>query len=352
MVKLVIHVGHGKTGSTSIQQSLEAARDRLAAQGVQYLGLMLEHAATAERPRWQVQTGSNAFFQDTPPEEANAQLLRVLGDEADRLAAAGIRTAIWSNEWLFTRSRWVLGALLALQDRGLEIEVQCYVRRHDEWAQSAYAQWGLKHKSYEGPVRDFASWLETFGDRQFRFAPALAAWDGAFGPAFKVFNFDAAADVVHHFLNRNGLGELPTVKDNISPDRTLMVTQAVYNGRRRAQVPPHAFNAIRTLLERHDQNNATLPPLDQLAPSAEALQQLVQERRDDIERIDALLRRTGEPPLSFERPPRPARHPSSWEMDQLMLKLIFALSEELVQLRRQVAGLREQVGGTSPGAQE
>lgn len=344
MVKLVVHIGHGKTGSTSIQQSLLAARPALATQGVHYLGLMLEHAQNAPRPAWQIMSGSNQFFDGTDPATANAELLAVLESELARLERAGVARAIWSNEWLLERSRSVLPALCDLKRRGQAIEIQCYVRRHDKWAQSAYAQWGLKHKSYAGPIRDFASWLPVFGDREFRFAPALAIWEAAFGTDLRVFNFDAAGDVVQHFLAANGLHDVESITENVSPDPAITAAQTVFNTMRRDQVLPTAFDGVQNMLRRHDQTGgAPLPPIDRLMPSAGVLHDLVRDRAADIAQIDAMLARSGEPPLAFDSPPRQTLHPSPWEMDQLMLKLIFALTAELGGLRHQVATLQKQL---------
>lgn len=341
MVKLIVHIGHGKTGSSSIQQSLLAARSQLVAQNVKYLGLMLEHAHSAQNFAWQVMSGSDRFFDNTPPDTANAQLTALLDSELQQLAAQKVETAIWSNEWILTRSRSVLPALQELQRRGHVIELQCYVRRHDKWAQSAYAQWGLKHKTYQGHIRDFASWLPVFGDRDFRFAPSLSIWEAAFGTDLRVFNFDTAGDVVQHFMSINGLKDVPSIHENISPDATITAAQAVFNGRSKAPVLPMAFDRIQILAEKSDENRGTLPPLDRLAPSVEALAALVRDRAEDISRLNTLLLRSGEPPLSFDTPPRQMQHPSPWEMDQLLLKLIFGLADEVEQLRGQVAALQK-----------
>lgn len=101
---MIVHVGHGKTGSSSIQQSLNLAGDRLGQQGVHYLGLMLEHAQTRKRFPWQNQIGSGLFFDQMDAEQARAELLEVLEAEVEQLQAAKVARAIWSNEWLLKRS--------------------------------------------------------------------------------------------------------------------------------------------------------------------------------------------------------------------------------------------------------
>lgn len=348
MVKLIVHIGNGKTGSSSIQKTLLKAHARLSAQNVTYLGIMLEHARNVVRPAWQLVSGSKRFFHETPSETATAQLTDLLDQELQKLDSEGVTKAIWSNEWILTRPQAILPCLQELQRRGVPVEIQCYVRRHDKWAQSAYAQWGLKDKQYPGPIRDFASWSAIFGDRDFRFAPSLEVWEGTFGADLRVFNFDRAGDVVQHFLAANGVTDIPTINDNISPDPVVTAAQAVFNSRARAAVLPGEFDRLRALAEKSDENAAYLPMLDQLAPSAATLGDIVRDRSEDIARIDALLQRSGEPVLSFDPAPQPLGHPSSWDMDQLILKFIFGLAEEVAHLRKQVVNLQSKVAADPP----
>lgn len=345
-MKLIVHVGHGKTGSSSIQQSLKVVRDRLGQQGVHYLGLMLEYAQTEQRKPWQSESGSGLFFDQMDAEQASAELLAVLESEVEQLRTAGIKRAIWSNEWLLERSQRVLPVLKALEERGLEIEIQCYVRRHDKWIQSAYAQWGLKHKSYTGQVRAFENWLPVFGSRDFRFAPAISLWD-TFGDNLRLFNFDAVDDVVQHFLSVNKITEIESKTENVSPDPVTMCAQAVFNSMKQDEVLPSAYATIERLLRRHEQIISYTPPLNELFPSADALASLVRERADDIAKVNVLLAKSGEPLLSFESPPKLATHPSSWEVDRHLYKLVFALNEEINQMRHQISMLQEASSASS-----
>lgn len=343
MVKLVVHIGHGKTGSSSIQKTLLQHASELARQGVKYLGLMLEHATSPSRMSWQNMGGSDAFFDTKSASDANNELYSVLLGEMSRLEKDNVSLAIWSNEWLATRGYQVLPALSELRGRGIDIEAQCYVRRHDEWAQSAYLQWGIKHKSYEGPLRDFESWLPVFGQRDFRFGPSLKTWDEVFGANLRVFNYDSAGDVVQHFLAANGISNIAAAKDNVTPDPVLLAAQSVFNGRAKRPVLPMAFNQINRLARKADENQSVLPTLDYLNASDEALADIVESRKDDIKEINHFLLRSGEPLLSFDKPVRRAPHPSPWEMDQFILKLVYSLAQETVQLRNQVTALEAQL---------
>src|SRR5437667_280063 len=58
----------------------------------------------------------------------------------------------------FTASAKVAPAFNAVADR-VQLEIVAYLRRQDRWAVSAYKQWGIKHKTYEGPVQPFTKWF-------------------------------------------------------------------------------------------------------------------------------------------------------------------------------------------------
>ena len=343
MVKLVVHIGHGKTGSSSIQETLLHNTPILARQGVKYLGMMLEYADVEGRLPWQRLDGSDAFFDGISASDASEQLYDVLNRCISDLRRDGFSLAIWSNEWLATRGAHVYPALKKIKDSGTDIEIQCYVRRHDRWIQSAYIQWGIKDKSYEGPIKTFEEWLEEFGERDISFAPTLHFWDDLFASRLRVFNYDSAGDVVEHFLRSNGISGASLIKENVTPDQVLLAAQSVFNGRKRRRVSPIEFGPVSRFVTRADENGAVLPPLDLLTPSVGSLQEIVASRRDDIEDVNRFLLRSGEPSLSFASPPTQPAHPTPWEMDQWILKLVYSLAEETVQLRKQTDSLRAQL---------
>ncbi|MBX3571718.1 MAG: hypothetical protein KF694_05135 [Mesorhizobium sp.] len=343
MVKLVVHIGLGKTGSSSIQETLLHNAPILERQGVKYLGMMLENSDAGTKLPWQRMSGSNAFFDGMSASDASEQLYDVLNRSISDLRQDGYSLAIWSNEWLATRGAHVCSALKKIKESGTDVEIQCYVRRHDRWIQSAYLQWGIKDKSYEGPVRSFDKWLEEFGQRDISFAPSLHFWDDLFGNRLRVFNYDSAGDVVDHFLRSNGISGASSIKENVTPDQVLLAAQSVFNGRKKRRMPPTEFGPISRLVTGTDENGAVLPPLDRLTPSVGSLQEIVASRRDDIEDVNRFLLRSGEPSLSFASPVSQQAHPTPWEMDQWILKLVYSLAEETVRLRKQTDSLRAQL---------
>ena len=339
-MKLLVHIGHGKTGSSSIQGALLSGEAQLTAQRIKYLGLMLERAVTQGRKPWQVGIGSNTFFNQTPVPKAIQDLAETLDGELRTLQGAGYDTAIWSNEWILERPQRVIPALQTLAASGVEIEIQVYLRRHDKWAISAYTQWGLRHKTYTGPIQSFDTWAGAKPVAFGKFYNLLEPWLNAFPGRLRVMNFDAAGDVTEHFLRINGITGIEAVTENVSPPPTVVAGHAVFNSRQRREMPPHEFDHVLNLIKRTDQMQSVLPTLDKLMPQPAALEKFVQDRADDVDKINALLLESGEPPLSFEGDPKEARHPASWEMDQFMLKMIYALFEEVGALRNQVNALK------------
>lgn len=342
LVKLVVHIGHGKTGSSSIQRSLLQAGRQLDSQGVKYLGLMLEHAGNVDKKTWQQHVGSDIFFDRMKADQACAELEEVISQELARLSAEGFRKAIWSNEWILQRPNAVIPALKALVEQGYDLEIQAYIRRHDKWAISAYTQWGIRHKNYKGPIVPFELWAEKYGG-DLSFSNTLKPWEDAFSSRLRLMNFDASGDAVEHFMRRNGLVNIPTVKENVSPAAAVVACQAVYNSRKRDAVQPQAFDSVLRFSEQGDENRAELPDLNRLMPSVSLLENLLAENAQDISHINELLVSSGEPTLNFEDPAKGPEHPEPWAVDQVILKLVFALIDETERLKSQVNALQAKI---------
>src|SRR5690606_15692465 len=100
-MRIIFHIGMGKTGTSSIQRSLRKADDRLIKVGVKYLGLMLEHSPI-KLYGWQ-NGAATAKFSTLDPIEAGKQVEEILTKTARHFEQAGVHTLIWSNEWFFGR---------------------------------------------------------------------------------------------------------------------------------------------------------------------------------------------------------------------------------------------------------
>ena len=129
-MKLFIHIGQPKTGSSSIQTYFSNhVRDLLNTHGI-----------------WYPITDQGVYSSTKSPEEAVAQFHQMI--------ASGLRqdqqihTVVLSHEGFLAQEKWAK-ALRSLAD-SLHAEpiILCYLRRQDIWLESAWKQWGAKHIAF------------------------------------------------------------------------------------------------------------------------------------------------------------------------------------------------------------
>lgn len=94
--RLTVHVGAGKTGTSSIQATLLSNQSELNEQGIHYMGLMLEQAPL-KKYLWQKQRDTEAFS-ELDGETRRQQALEVIRNSVKKFQDKGISHAIWSNE--------------------------------------------------------------------------------------------------------------------------------------------------------------------------------------------------------------------------------------------------------------
>ena len=333
--KLIVHIGAGKTGSSSIQATLGANEALLDAAGIKYLGLMLEHASQKHDVDWQYKSGSPRFFK-LEPAQAVQECYALLRAELESLANTAIHTAVWSNEWIWERGAHILPALEKLKDDGYLVEIICYVRRHDKWIQSAYAQWGIKHKSYPGPIRPFRQWRKG---RNFEFYPTLKTWQQAFPGAFVLFNYDAVGNVVAHFNGVIGAPEMQNSDDNITPSAEVLAAWAVFNARYTNEVVADSFVSFLRRTGSLDQDALALPELVELLPQQNDLEELRREFSEDRALVNSILAQQGQPELAADEVRVTASQIDPWKMNQLLMRTVFSMHEQLVSLENRVRKL-------------
>lgn len=330
-MKLIVHIGAGKTGSSSIQKALEASFDPLGDQNMKYLGLMLEHGSGSKIPSWRKTSGSPEFFLQYHQKDAIEQLKAVLLEEMQHPENAGLHALIWSNEWMFERAERILPALKLVEAEGVDVEIVVYVRRHDRWIASSYVQWGIKNKAYPGPIRPFSEWLKG---REFTIEKLLSPWLSAFGENVSVLNFDASSDVVEHFLKRLGLPPVSVERKNVSPPAAELAAWAVYNNLYKQNIPENRFAVFLRRFRREQENSAAVPELASLLPTVDELKDLQDQYSEDRAFVNRLLAEAGEPEFDDEREVQAPKLPGSWEMNRLLLEMVYHLNTRLSALER------------------
>lgn len=334
---LVVHIGAGKTGTTSIQKMLAKHENLLRKKGMSYLGKMLENAPVKLFDWQKINAGGK--FLNRKDDTAQDELYQVLAGAIDALMKSGINKAIWSNETIFDRERHAIPVLNRLKQDGVSVDVVVYVRRHESWVKSAYAQWGIKHKTYNGPLQTYKEWMI---DREFLFFPRIQKWIENEGLNILLRNYDAADDVVTDFFEFVGIGAPGTPRENInaSPDNTLLLLWALYNGRFEEKVLPEKFWRVAKQAKLVDRNFRTPRP-GELFPTKEDLEEVIKYSEEDKKKLNALLTEQGQPLLEVKPPGDTQLEPErmQWNISVATLEMVYALQEQVFRLEKKIAEL-------------
>ncbi|OGA74820.1 MAG: hypothetical protein A3G81_16850 [Betaproteobacteria bacterium RIFCSPLOWO2_12_FULL_65_14] len=283
-MRFVIHIGNGKTGTSAVQRFLGDNREALRSKGVLYAGLAFEHCKLPDMS-WSAVVKGAAFLSRPAPQIA-APLTSVLGQLVTQCEEKGFHSAIWSNESLFVVPDKVATALNGIADRA-EIVLVAYIRRQDRWAVSAYKQWGIKHKTYTGPVQPFDKW---FNPARCSYVPILDRWRKLVPSAKLVVRVyeRCANDVISDFARASGLSleglEMPKGRVYETPADAALALYKIYN----SQFPGNKLPTdLDGLLKSAGVAQASLAPvdLDLGFPSRADLERLLERYQGENERL-------------------------------------------------------------------
>lgn len=326
-INLILHIGAGKTGSSSIQLSLLKSIPLLNSKGFDYWGLMLENAPAKLFP-WQRSSETETFLA-LPDDELKEQLLQVFEPSINDISAKGIHTIIWSNEGFFGRHKKVFPALKALSEIGVNVQIIAYVRAHEKWMKSAYIQWGIKHKTYKGPIIPFSEYIQK---RPVGFFSSLKLWRDEFGANLIIKNFEAADDVVTNFAQVLKLPSgIHSYRTNESPSPEELFLRALFNNGIAQQALPVQFeNAVKI-----KQIDFTINPVDwmrRLLPTSDDLANVLAVSQDDRNSLNEFLIAHGEDAIKEN-----SINENLYNVDND--RLIAALAQIIVNLAKRVAVL-------------
>jgi hypothetical protein len=342
MKTLLVHIGTGKTGSTAIQHALAKSSEALRKNGIDYWGLNLEGCEQAARLHpWQKDAGT-PLFQKLSVADAKQQLRQVLDLALETMAEGHL--GIWSNESICERPAVYVPVIRdACAAAGVACIILCYVRNHRSYANSAYKQWGVKHKTYAGRILGFRDWIRS---RQsfLSYGRQVKVWNDAFGDALRLMNYDTVSDVVQHFagyLPEPGLLLMPKKRLNVAPPHALMALYALHNNQLDGVVPPRAVEA---LLRRYPLAGTHHKVIDlaSIFPDADALREAEELLREDSQLVNELLRRHGQRELLLgnkdgDDPPLQTSDVQT-SLLSMLLKMLMLQEERLTQLEKQLAG--------------
>jgi hypothetical protein len=223
-----------------------------------------------------------APFLGRPAAQIAQPLASVLGQLVAHCEQNRLHTAVWSNESLFAVADKVAAALNAIAGRA-EIVLVAYIRRQDRWAVSAYKQWGIRHKTYAGPVRPFGKW---FTPARCSYVPLLKRWRELVPSAKLVVRVyeRCAKDVVGDFAQASGLEleglELPKARVYETPGDMALLLYKLYNSQFAGAKLPTDLDGI---LESSGVAQASFTPvsLDLGLPSKADLERLLERYREE-----------------------------------------------------------------------
>lgn len=231
--RAILHIGTGKTGSTTIQAVLAANREALIGQGFAYpvapgqrnhirLSVHVADPVTAER---MLRAGGDAGAVDVVLRRLEAELAAELRALPDR-----VHSVIFSNEHLSTKvdspaAAERLRALLAPHFDAWRIVV--YLRRQDDYAVSLYSTL-LRSGSGEDDI--LAPLWAPDQRARLDWAAMLDLWGGVFGREAlcpRIFSRDAfvGGDLLTDFRAVCGLDPLPVAAEAVRNPSNLPAAQ-------------------------------------------------------------------------------------------------------------------------------
>lgn len=203
-MKLVLHIGSGKTGTSSIQKSLKKIQKSNCLGNCFYLGIFFEELIGFNVDR---NEAAPQFF-SRMRNQNESELISITKDALiyarNKFFESEIDTLIWSNETLYPSIPF-FEKLIPIISEMFDIEVLVYLRRQDKWFKSAYEQWNIKHKTYKGEYKSFQEWISV-RKKIARHSEKLLAWENMVGKEkLFVVSYDSIPNVVDHFMEFSGV---------------------------------------------------------------------------------------------------------------------------------------------------
>jgi hypothetical protein len=231
-LKLSIHIGMGKTGSSAIQACLARSSASLRDHGVAYLGMWWD--------RWDASLAGSKGM-DTAANLGRVELerlgTRILEDMRTRAEMHALEHFVFSNEALYGHTA-DFEPLYAYLAEHVDLEFVVFVREPRQWLASAYAQWGMRHKVEPGPIPTLAE----FAAAKIGIYSGLRWWHRRFGERLVVRTFDPGRDAVADFVAAIGHDfVLPSARVYETPEPALLLLHAGYNATFTEPVLPTRF---------------------------------------------------------------------------------------------------------------
>jgi hypothetical protein len=277
-MKVIFHIGMGKTGTSSIQNSLNESSAELKIQKARYLGLWFD----VVDPSFAQFKGQQIFFAQSDHEmmKSASAFASSLGEISK---SESIETFIISNESMFAQVDALLPFFSSLK-RQCHLKILAYIRSPSDWLSSAYVQWGVVHKENKGPIQSFEQRARTLIGQY----EAFRIWQSNFPDIFEVRQFSKGLDIVSDFSQTTSLRIRNNGKRVLERfEQAEVLIRAVYNNRFQQSVLPDQFEKS-VFRPRYDQQLSLRQAMD-LCFAGQRVSEIISERHDLFQYIKSEL---------------------------------------------------------------
>lgn len=230
-----------------------------------------------------------------------------------------------------------INVIQALEENDVDIKIVAYVRRHDAWIRSAYVQWGIRHKTYNGRIKSFNEWINEHNPNHSpTFYEAIKPFIEKNSDYLCLRNMDAANCVVKDFMQTCGIeiNGISSIRIHESPSNEELLLRALFNSLYKQKIVPSVFDKMVS----YNEFSSPQTYMDYLMPSSGDLIDIINSPavQDDIKYLNLLLAKQDQPPIVQTN-----LKEKSYVVDND--KLIITLCQNLLQLMQKVQGLEMMV---------
>lgn len=231
--ELILHVGMGKTGTSSIQKALQISSLNLLENGTEYLGQNFSRVPS----EFSSELGSSFSIKESDLSVFSSELIAYMNKND------AISKYIISAETLLDRYEPLSHLAQELIRSSIMVKVLIFVRDPIDWLPSAYSQWALYHKTYKGEIKSFKNfapmWMKRYKD--------VICWYERLPGDVYVHEFNKNTDAVKKFSEAANI-ELSSLPARVfeRPDQIELLMRAAFNNNRNESTLPAAFE--RTML--------------------------------------------------------------------------------------------------------
>jgi hypothetical protein len=331
-MKLIMHIGMGKTGTSSIQNALSESEVALGEQKVRYMGMWFNSIDPSYQGHKGLQELSSS---DKETQKKAAQLfsahLQKLHDES------GFEKFILSNEGIWA-SVGSLKFFIETLSQELDLQIVGFIRNPYDWLPSAFTQWGLLHKQQIGPLQSFRERGEVLLGQY----SAFVDWINDFEQILTLRPHNTKTDVVAEFARicQVNLTALNTRSlERSEPAETLL--RAAFNNRYHQEVLPDLFN--RAIL--NTQNKVpSMTDLAELAFEYNGIDEVIEKHHELFKYMSEKLG----PEFSFsENKSKNSKRPDPVVLQSriidYLIQISFRQADRITQLEKDVQALKSKL---------